>query len=371
MKTNFISVLLIFLIVSLSGCMIAIGISAFNEIKGNNPAKDLETSFSSSIEKKEDVETPQIVEGAIDSGNNDFASNISYQSSQSQKRYFYNQLDSVSKTIYDGLVASIDNMKSGTYKVEFGDAFDSILSGEGGQAELGNYYQSAVEAFTYDNPEVFYLDPTKMFLNIQTTTKVFKKTYNVYISNKEGDNYLSKGFYSFEQISQCQRQIEQEKNNIISRLSSNAYDKIKQIHDYLVDSINYDQTTSRTNTYNLYGALVEKECVCEGYAKALKYLLNEAGINSVVVLGTGTNSNGQTENHAWNYVSINGNWYAIDATWDDPVIQGGGINIPAMYKYKYFMKGSYTINSDHIPNGQFTDGGKVFTYPSLSASDYD
>ena len=91
MKTNFISVLLIFLIVSLSGCMIAIGISAFNEIKGNNPAKDLETSFSSSIEKKEDVETPQIVEGAIDSGNNDFASNISYQSSQSQKRYFYNR----------------------------------------------------------------------------------------------------------------------------------------------------------------------------------------------------------------------------------------------------------------------------------------
>lgn len=370
MNNNFITFLLGILIIGLLGCMIFIGINAFVEL-GTVNTTNVET-LTASIEKKEDLSTPQVVEQKIDNVSDTFSSNITYQSSSSRTHYFYSQLDSYSKKIYDGLESNIDNMKSGTYNIEFGDAFSSILSKEDGQNELGNYYQSAIEAFTYDNPEVFFLDPTKMYLNIKTTTRGNSVTYSVNITCKEGENYLAKGFYSKEQIDQCQAQIEQVKNEVIANASGNTENKIKYIHDFLVDNLSYDETISKDNIYNLYGALANKECVCEGYAKAFKYLLDEAGVDNVIAIGTGTNSRGQTENHAWNYVAIDGSWYAVDVTWDDPVVQGwGGSILPSSYKYKYYLKGSKTMEKDHIANGQFTTGGKIFKYPSISNSDYN
>lgn len=47
-------------------------------------------------------------------------------------------------------------------------------------------------------------------------------------------------------------------------------------------------------------------------------------IPCIIVIGKATNTKGQTENHAWNYVQINEKWYAVDCTWDDPVIVGNG-----------------------------------------------
>ncbi|MBR3249485.1 MAG: hypothetical protein IKF83_02160 [Clostridia bacterium] len=372
MNNRFITWILSILIIGSFGCIIAFCIDviktggifvAENDLQTVGNAVEIE-------EKKEDLSTPQIVERPIDDVETIVSSNIDYKSSKSRTNYFYNQLEEYSKKIYDGLSSNIDNMKSGTNTIEFGSAFSGVLSKEDGQTELGNYYQSAIEAFTYDNPQVFFLDPKKMYLNIQTTTKGKNKTYNVFITNGDNENYLAEGFNSAEQINSIQENIEQEKNNILSNVSGNTENKIKQIHDYLVDNLSYEQTISKPNIHNLYGAIINKECVCEGYAKAFKYLLDGVGIDNVIVIGTGTNSKGEAENHAWNYVAIDGNWYAVDVTWDDPIIQGWGISIPSMYKYKYFLKGLDTMNKDHIPNGQFTEKGKVFTYPNVSNTDY-
>ena len=141
------------------------------------------------------------------------------------------------------------------------------------------------------------------------------------------------------------------------------------VHDYLINTIEYETTISKNNIYNIYGALVQNESVCEGYAKAFKYLLDELQIPCVMVIGQATNSKGETENHAWNYVQINGNWYAVDTTWDDPVIIGNGI-IGNDVKYKYFLKGQNEFYKDHTPRFQFTDNGRQYTYPQLSVYDY-
>ena len=98
--------------------------------------------------------------------------------------------------------------------------------------------------------------------------------------------------------------------------------------------------------------------------------MNEIGIDNVIVIGTGTNSSGQTENHAWNYVKLNEDWYAVDITWDDPIVIGDGI-LPEKSKYQYFLKGSETMNQNHVTSGKFTDAGQVFTYPTLSKNDYE
>ena len=61
-----------------------------------------------------------------------------------------------------------------------------------------------------------------------------------------------------------------------------------------------------------YGALVEGSAICEGYAKAFKLLCNRAGIACEIVGGT---VNGEA--HMWNYVQIGGDYYLVDATFDD------------------------------------------------------
>ena len=92
-------------------------------------------------------------------------------------------------------------------------------------------------------------------------------------------------------------------------------------------------------------------------------------IPCIIVIGKATNTKGQTENHAWNYVQINEKWYAVDCTWDDPVIIGGGY-IGNSSKYRYFLKGKEDMEKDHTTLGNFTQGGKEFEYPTLNNKSY-
>lgn len=85
--------------------------------------------------------------------------------------------------------------------------------------------------------------------------------------------------------------------------------------------------------------------------------------------GTATNTQGKTEKHAWNAVNVGGKWYELDATWDDPVIIGRGIVLQSTH-YKYFLKGTNTFNKDHLLERQYTAGGKIFSFPDISVSDY-
>lgn len=374
-KDKVISTILFLIIMGIFSALIVFSIIFIKEFS----AQDTELAFEENSDDENvnenktlenNIETPAIVENPINKigKTNSTNSNNNYSKVQINK-YFYNQLDEKSRIFYRAFESNKEQIKTGTYQIELGTNFSDILSQSDGQKKLGQYYQSAIEAYTYDNTEVFYLSPKKMYLNIETTKTSEKTEYNVYINSGNDANYLIDEFNTKAKIDQAMSQIEEVKNQILQNKTGDVYKDIKMVHDYLVDNIEYDSTISKQNIYNVYGALVNKECVCEGYARAFKYLMDELGISCVMVIGTGTNSNGQTENHAWNYVEVNNNWYAIDSTWDDPVIVGGGA-LTDESKYKYFLVGTDTINKDHISNGQFTDGGKEFTYPNISNEDY-
>ena len=290
-------------------------------------------------------------------------------------KYFYNQLDDVQKKLYDGLANNKQNLKYGDYVISYGNEFSDILSEENGGEKLGDDYQTAIEAFTHDNPDLFYIDVNKMYLNIKTITRLFSTSYEVYMSPAKGSNYLSDDFSNTEQIEQGIEAVERIKNYVLSNVKGTEYQKIAQIHNYLVDSIEYDASYKAIGTYGLYGALIAKKCVCEGYAKSFKYLANAAGFECEIMQGIATNSSGRTENHAWNCVKVDNNWYAVDPTWDDPIVIGyNGEPIQGTksdpIKYKFFLRGSYTFEKDHKLEYQFSDGGKVFKYPTLSIGDY-
>ena len=370
---KFTSVILFLVIIGIFAVVIVFSIIAIQEIWGEDEdlvfaesSGNVATSGEKTVE--DDIEVPAIVENPISSIETNNNTNTDYSNVQVDK-YFYNQLEEKSRIIYRAFESNKEQMKTGTYQIELGDSFSDTLSQSNGQEQLGEYYQSAIEAYTYDNPEVFYLSPKKMYLNIETTTRGGTTTYNVFINSGNEANYLAEEFNSKEEIDQAIAQIEQVKNQIVQNRTGNTYEDIKMVHDYLVDNISYDSSLSKQNIYNIYGALVNRECVCEGYARAFKYLLDELDISCVMVIGTGTNSQGETENHAWNYVQLNGNWYAVDSTWDDPVVIGGG-TASEQSRYKYFLVGREIIDQDHSPSGQFTEGGKVFSYPNVTYESY-
>lgn len=372
MKNKFTSIIMFLVVILIITVCIIFGEIIWQEIKSTQTVVEPEkfkTVFEDFVvnTSKDEQKTNQ-VESSISQKMEDNYSKELKENNIDIDKFFYNQLDKYSKIIYKAIDENKENMKTGTYKVELGDKFTNILASENGEEELGKYYQSAIEAYNYDNPSIFYLDPNKMYLNIETTTKYNKKTYKVYLDNGKETNYLTKEFSSKQEIDEAISKITEVKSKIMQNRSGNTYEDIKMVHDYLIDKVEYDTTISKNNIYNLYGALVNGEAVCEGYARAFKYIMDELEIPCIMVIGKATNSEGKTENHAWNYVQLDGTWYAIDVTWDDPIITGGWLT--QRNKYKYFLKGSKEINSDHLANGKFSDKGMLFKYPELSEISY-
>lgn len=372
-ENGFIKFLLVLIVIALAGIIMLFGYVMYNEFAGNGDVDfgNLQLIYPK-IENQESDNRINNTKATTDTKIS--GSTVGTQvlnKNEYQNKYLYSQLGENGKIIYEKLYENKENLKTGTYTIQFGNAFYDILSQENGSDKLQEEYQTAIEAFTYDNPDVFYIDVTKMYINIETIQKIFSTKYNVYINSAKDPTYLLDGFASKEQIDQCESQVIAVKNQILNQIAGkNDIEKMRYIHDYLVDTIEYDQTFGEKNIYNIYGALVSKTCVCEGYAKASQYLLNEAGLENIIITGTATNSDGKTENHAWNYVNIDEKWYAIDTTWDDPIIVGGG-KLTNTIRYRYFLKGSSTMNKNHFISTKFTSGGQDFEFPELSITDYN
>ena len=140
-------------------------------------------------------------------------------------------------------------------------------------------------------------------------------------------------------------------------------EKVKAIHDYLIYNANYvnngDYKNAQNWAYGAGGVLLHKEGVCQSYAIAFYMMAISAGLECKYVTGT-ANGGG----HAWNQVKVNGKWYYIDCTWDDPV--GGGYE-----GYNYYL--SETLWSDHIEEETkdlAEDGKYSWEHYYLTGTDY-
>lgn len=94
------------------------------------------------------------------------------------------------------------------------------------------------------------------------------------------------------------------------------------LHDYLVVNCEYDHEnyvagTIPSESYSTYGVFVNRIAVCEGYAMAYQYLMELSGIECYMVESAAMN-------HAWNLIKLDGQYYHVDVTWDDPVPDRSG-----------------------------------------------
>ena len=71
----------------------------------------------------------------------------------------------------------------------------------------------------------------------------------------------------------------------------------------------------------------------------------------------------------WNYIKLNNIWYAVDVTWDDPIIIGGNGKLTNELRYSYFLKGSDTFYGSHQEDGFIVSNGEFF-YPAISQVAY-
>ncbi len=125
----------------------------------------------------------------------------------------------------------------------------------------------------------------------------------------------------------------------IAATGNNEYERERLLHDALATKTTYKDGK---NAHNAYGALVEGEAVCEGYARAFQYVLYQAGIPCLIAEGESVNpATGQAEGHAWNVVRIGGQYYHVDLTWDDT----DNAKTPVMYPY--FNVTTAQITEDH------------------------
>lgn len=134
--------------------------------------------------------------------------------------------------------------------------------------------------------------------------------------------------YTPEQISETNKKV----NEIISKKIKNTTDKkeiIKIVHDYVINNSKYDseksdKSISKYASNIAYGPLIEGYGLCGGYTDSMAIFLDYYDIPNYKVI---------SENHIWNAVYLDGKWYHLDLTWDDPVTSNG----TEVLEYNFFL----------------------------------
>lgn len=184
------------------------------------------------------------------------------------------------------------------------------------------------ERYAADNPDVasaLYSDPDKMYWH-----------------------YVEHGFaegrkaYSRDDSENAHLAIWKTAMSITDENMSDR-EKIRAVHDWIVkntayDIANYNAGTIPREDYSLVGVMLNHTGVCEGYADTFRYFCDVLDIECGTVASS---------NHAWNKVKLDGEWYYIDVTWDDPLPDGGS----TVRWYKYYLSKDPTFggeSSHHI-----------------------
>lgn len=123
--------------------------------------------------------------------------------------------------------------------------------------------------------------------------------------------------HDFDKCNKMMSDLNQLTDKIISEMNVDTdFEKELYIHDYIVRNCSYEEST---NASSAYGCLIDNKAICSGYSRAAMILLKKAGIECMVISGTGITSENEKISHMWNIVWLNNEAYHLDVTWDDPV----------------------------------------------------
>ena len=143
------------------------------------------------------------------------------------------------------------------------------------------------------------------------------------------------------------------------------YEKELTIHDWIIDWTQYDKDANNNSpdanpdpdNDNPYGLIFNKKSICRGYTTTFQLFMDLLGIECIIVEGIAAHSGNE---HAWNMVRIDGKWYCVDVTWNDP--SGGDQSNYAKHEY-FNVTSEFMRDTGHIWDESTTpiaDSGKLF-----------
>ena len=190
-------------------------------------------------------------------------------------------------------------------------------------------YNGGINTVINSHPEIIGIAGTSYYYS--SSTNLVTKIVITYTSNAREE----------------QQKLDAAINELNSRVDiSGMTDEeiVLAYHEYLTSTVAYayaaylQGSLGGAHEYDMYGALVNHSSVCQGYAESMFYLLKKAGLSCAI-------ASSQNINHAWNIVKVNGKWYHVDATWDDPVW-----DMPGRSNHDYFLVSFDTMNKNTLVN---------------------
>ena len=338
-------------------------------------------------------ESGEIISGAIAGDSVD--SGISLFSLDYYTDSYGAQLDGNAKALYDLLVQNYvvdysQYLDSVDFPFEFPDTitFEAVVE-DGSFQRKGESYvqatnevktaiQAASDAFSYDYPQAFWFRGSNYGYRVScvrdgSSSTGYRGTFKNFTfkpANREiSENAHTRMGDFMDGVQNAVAELNEQ------TLGMDMEQKIKRIHDYICQRVTY----RNDNTLWVHSAAslfldADPAFVCEGYAKSMKIFCYYMGINCACVSGTarGTSS-GTSGAHMWNYVQMDdGNWYLVDATWDD-------VGTPPSSRYLLVgrsTKGQYiTIGEERVEYTSFSTTsaemvGPVFILPVLAEESY-
>jgi len=187
-----------------------------------------------------------------------------------------------------------------------------------------------------DHPELFYVEGyqyTEYTFGNVITSITFSGTYSMTPFEAEQTKALIA-----QSIQTCFQQM--------PASDGDEYNTVKFLYEWLINHTEYDKTVE--NNQNICSVFLQGRSVCQGYAKAMQYMLQMADMQCLLVTGF-TNS----ERHAWNLVKVNGAYYYLDPTWGDASYAYNGSDymdngrvFPSI-NYDYFLVTTDEITRTH------------------------
>lgn len=294
---------------------------------------------------------------------------------------FYSTLNSLQKEIYNGILNG--EKPQSIYEIKLSSPFVfTAAADENGMLQMpedmanacvyGIFY--ALSALADDHPEMFWIGTFIPDL-LRTIQKNPDGTYTCEVTHIVIQFQVPDGYTDWNAVKADYDSMMQVADSVQIE-GATRFEKVKFIHDWIAERVSYDNDFGATSYYATSVFLAPYKPVCEGYSEAFKMLCDRAGIPCIVVVGDAG------EPHAWNYVKMeDGNWYAVDVTWDDGWKDEAGNEV---ILYDYFLRGAnstegsfteligITFSSSHVPIGERynTNGEVTLTYPSLAAEGY-
>ncbi|MCI8497513.1 MAG: hypothetical protein HFE85_04610, partial [Clostridiales bacterium] len=218
---------------------------------------------------------------------------------------------------------------------------DEVVAGQGLTKEEA---EAAVEAYFADNSEQFWLSEIRSEVLLCTVQKnPLMQAVQDFFSALMGQEPPKEPLYSVQfqarylfepdQLEDAKAQMKEQMEQAYAQLSPgmSEFDREAALHDWLMTRCSYsdeaavqilengEELDSFLAESTAYGAVVCGEAVCTGYADAMKLLLGGAGVRCAVQQGKapGPDGDGELAGHVWNIVTIDGEPYHLDPTWDD------------------------------------------------------